>query len=254
MMAKAPEDRPTPTEVANTLRGLRSKVKILEEQMEAFRQELLKNPSISHVSVTNAVPGGLIGNNVYLPEGESNDDTHALNFLFTDSHFQETYRLEMIEGRWFREDMPSDSSALVLNEAAVQALGFDDPLNKRLITQFGDEAVDPLPVIGVVKDFNYQSLHQEIMPLAIHFSSGNRYQMTVRISGNQTSKSLTYIEETWNSFQEQQPVHMTFLGEDLAELYDNEQKTATVFNIFSVLALFIAALGLLGLASFSHCS
>ena len=64
-------------------------------------------------------------------------------------------------------------------------------------------------------------------------------------------RDRTYIEETWNSFQEQQPVHMTFLGDDLAELYDNEQKTATVFNIFSVLALFIAALGLLGLASFS---
>ena len=75
--------------------------------------------------------------------------------------------------------------------------------------------------------------------------------MTVRISGNQTASSLEYIEKVWNSFMEQQPIHMTFLEEDLDDLYSNEEKTATIFNIFSVLAIFIAALGLLGLASFS---
>jgi putative ABC transport system permease protein len=227
------------------------RVYVLGEQTEAFRQELLKNPTISQATFSSAVPGGLIGDNAYLPEGASTNETHAINNIWADWYFQDTYELEMVEGRWFREDNPTDSVALILNESAVKAFSFSDPLNKRLYTQFGEETSQANPIIGVVKDFHFQSLHQEIRPLIIRFNSENMYQMTVRITGNDTGKTLEYITKTWSSFREQQPVHMTFLAEDLAALYDNESKTATIFNIFSVLAIFIAALGLLGLASFS---
>ncbi len=224
---------------------------VLDDQVESFRQELLKNPAIQQVTGSSAVPGGLIGDNAYLPEGAGTDETHAINNMWADWHFNETYGLEVVEGRWFNEDNPTDSFALILNEAAVRALGFDDPLNKRLITALGDDSRIPSSIIGVVKDFNFQSLHQEIRPLVIRFNGSVPYQLSVKISGNQTGKTLTYIEETWNSFIEQQPVHLTFLEEDLAALYNNDEKTATVFSIFSVLAIFIASLGLLGLASFS---
>ena len=224
---------------------------VLEDQIEAFRQELLKNPSVRQVSISSAVPGGLIGDNAYLPEGAATNETHAINNLYADWYFHETYELELVEGRWFQENNPTDSFALVLSEAAVRALSFDEPLNKRLYTQFGDESGDPHHIIGVVKDFHFQSLHQEIRPLIIQFNNQNNYQMSVRISNNKTGLTLEYIEKTWSSFMEQQPIHMTFLEEELAALYSNEEKTATIFNIFSVLAIFIAALGLLGLASFS---
>jgi putative ABC transport system permease protein len=219
--------------------------------MEAFRQELLKNPSISQVSASSAVPGGLIGDNAYLPEGSGTDETHAINNIFTDWYFGDAYELEITTGRWFQEDIPTDSFALVLNEAAVEALGFSDPLDRRLYTTFGEDTDDPQQIIGVVRDFNFQSLHQEIRPLIIRFLGGRGYQLTVRINGTRTAETLEYIENTWNSFVDQQPIHMTFLDEDLASLYSNEEKTAKVFSIFSVLAIFIAALGLLGLASFS---
>jgi putative ABC transport system permease protein len=124
-------------------------------------------------------------------------------------------------------------------------------LNQRLYTQFGEDTESPRPIIGVVKDFHFQSLHQDIRPLIIQFNRESFYQMSVRISGNNAGRTLDYIEQTWNAFMEQQPIHMTFLAEDLANLYENENKTAAVFNIFSILAIFIAALGLLGLASFS---
>ena len=227
------------------------RVYVLGDQIDAFRQELLKNPSISQVSLSSAVPGGLIGDNAYLPEGAANNETHAINNLWADWYFQEAYELEIVEGRWFQEENPTDSFALILSESAVRALSFDDPLNERLYTQFGDDTGDPHHIIGVVKDFHFQSLHQEIRPLIIQFNSGNDYQMSVKISGNNTGLTLEYIETIWNSFMEQQPIHMTFLEEELAALYNNEEKTATIFNIFSVLAIFIAALGLLGLASFS---
>ncbi len=227
------------------------RIYVLDDQMEAFRQELLKNPSISQVSVSSAVPGGLIGDNAYLPEGAANHETYAINNLWADWYFQDTYELEMVEGRWFRQDNPTDSFALILSERAVKDLNFDDPLNERLYTQFGDETTESLPIIGVFRDFHFQSLHQEIRPLIIKFNTEDNYQMSVKISGNNTGLTLEYIETIWNSFMEQQPIHMTFLEEELAALYDNEEKTAIIFNIFSVLAIFIAALGLLGLASFS---
>ncbi len=227
------------------------RIYVLGDQMEAFRQELLKNPSIRQVTISSAVPGGLIGDNAYLPEGAASNETHAINNMWADWYFQDTYELEMVEGRWFQEENPTDSFALIISESAVRALNFDDPLNKRLYTQFGEERSDPSPIIGVVKDFHFQSLHQEIRPLIIKFNTEDNYQMSVKISGNNTGLTLEYIETIWNSFMEQQPIHMTFLEEDLAALYDNEEKTAIIFNIFSVLAIFIAALGLLGLASFS---
>ncbi len=115
------------------------RVYILGEQMDAFRQELLKNPSILHVSLSSAVPGGLIGDNAYLPEGASTNETHAINNLWADWYFQEAYELEMVEGRWFQEGNPTDSFALIISEAAVRALSFEDPLNQRLYTQFGED-------------------------------------------------------------------------------------------------------------------
>ena len=227
------------------------RVYVLDTQMDAFRQELLKNPSILQASISSAVPGGLIGDNAYLPEGAATDETHAINNIMVDWNFMETYGLELVEGRWFQEDIPTDSFAIILNESAVKALSFEEPLNQRLLTSFGDNANDPFSIIGVVKDFNFQSLHQDIRPLVIQFNRGNNYQLSVRISGNQTGETLAYIEKVWSSFMEQQPIHMTFLEEDLAVLYGNDEKTAIVFSIFAVLAIFIAALGLLGLASFS---
>jgi putative ABC transport system permease protein len=227
------------------------RVYVLGSQMEAFRQELLKDPSILEASFSSAVPGGLIGDNAYLPEGASTNETHAINNIWTDWHFLETYRLELVQGRWFQEGIPTDSSALILNEAAVEALGFDDPLNKRLYTQLGMDSVFAQPIIGVVKDFNFHSLHQVIRPLVIQFAGENRFQLSVRTNGTATARTLDYIEQTWNSFKEQQPLQMSFLDDDLANFYDNDEKTAVVFSIFSVLAIFIASLGLLGLASFS---
>lgn len=227
------------------------RISVLEDQQDAFRQELLKNPAILQVTGSSAVPGGLIGDNAYLPEGASTDETHAINNIYVDWYFMDTYGLELAEGRWFREDNPTDSFALIINEAAARALGFEDPINKRLITQFGEDGGEPQPIIGVVKDFNFQSLHQEIRPLVMRFAQFRAYQFSVRLSGNETGKTLEYIEKTWSSFMEEQPVQMTFLDDDLAALYNNDEKTAKVFSIFSILAIFIASLGLLGLASFS---
>ncbi|HDS07341.1 MAG TPA: FtsX-like permease family protein [Bacteroides sp.] len=224
---------------------------VLENQMEAFIQELLKNPAVLRVSGSSTVPGELIGDNAYIPEGASRDQTYAINNMWADWYFGETYELEIIEGRWFNRDNPTDSSALILNQAAVRALGFEDPLNRRLITSLGEGSGEPCQIIGVVKDFHFQSLHQDIRPLVIRFAAFTPYLLSVRVSETAPASTLSYIEDTWNAFVNQQPIQMSFLEDDLTTLYRNEEKTAAVFSIFAVLAIFIASLGLLGLASLS---
>ena len=90
------------------------RIYVLEDQIEAFRQELLKNPSIRQVTISSAVPGGLIGDNAYLPEGAASNETHAINNISADWYFLDAYELEMVEGRWFQEENPTDSFALIL--------------------------------------------------------------------------------------------------------------------------------------------
>ena len=224
---------------------------VLGEQMEAFRQELLRNPAVLQVTGSSTVPGELIGDNVFVPEGATMEETHAINNMWADWYFRDAYDLEVVEGRWFNEENPTDSSALILNQAAVRALGFDEPLERRLVTSLGDGAGEPCPIIGVVKDFHFQSLHQEIRPLVIRLSDSTPYLLSVKIDGNRPAATLAYMSRTWNAFMEQQPISMTFLEDDLAVLYRNDEKTAIVFSVFAILAIFIASLGLLGLASFS---
>jgi putative ABC transport system permease protein len=223
---------------------------VLGEQSEVFRQELLKNPDILFASYSNSVPGGLIGDNAWVPEGASTDETHAINNIYADPYFASAYNLEITDGRWFSETNPTDSFAIVVNEATVKAFGFDDPLSKRLMNDFGDN-VNPLQIIGVVKDFHFQSLHQEVKPLILIFLNFNSYTMSVKISGNNVEKTLAYIETTWNTFVAEQPINMTFLEDDLSTHYSSEKSVGIIFSIFSILAIFIAALGLLGLASYS---
>jgi len=227
------------------------RIHVLENQVDAFREELLRNPAILEASVSSTVPGGLFGDNVYLPEGAGSEQTHSINNMWADWFFMDCYQLELIEGRWFEEKRGADSLALVLNESAARAMGLEEALNTKIYVTFGEQSDVPRQVIGVVKDFHFQSLHQEVRPLIIEFASGNLFQMTVRINPDQSLKAREYVEKVWSSFEEQQAIHMSFLDEDLEALYQNDQKTASMFSIFSILAIVIACLGLLGLASFS---
>ncbi len=224
----------------------------LGNQRETFRQELLNNPDIISASVTNAVPGSLIGDDAYYPEGSTMEETHALNNIFTDPYFADVFKLEIIEGRYLSEDIHSDTFAVILNEAAVKALGFTNPLEHRLINDFGDgNEINPMQVIGVVKDFHFKSLHQEIKPLILRLNYWNPDKIAVKITENNKQATLKYIEKTWEDYVADQPVTISFLEDDLATLYASDRNTGIIFSIFSLLAIFIAALGLLGLASFS---
>lgn len=226
----------------------------LQDQRNAFKEELSQNPSIEMISQTNNLPSFLHGNTAFRPEGSTPDEIRATNFYYTDENFQNTLGIKLIEGRWFSKDLAGDSLAVVLNLSAVKAYGYEDPIGKNVLQIGGgaDTTDLPMKIIGVVEDFHYESLHQTIQPLIIAFNR-NRFAsyFAIRIHPENYQQAIGFIEDKWNSMVTDQPIEYTFLEDELKTNYNDDKNEGIIFAIFAMLAIFVSSLGLLGLASFT---
>jgi putative ABC transport system permease protein len=157
-------------------------------------------------------------------------------------------KFELKEGRFFSKDFPSDSSGIILNEAAVKEFGYTNPLQEELIYNDGDKP-ERFKIIGVYKDFNFESLKMKVRPLAIRLTK-NANQLMVRYEGN-SKNAIASVEKLWKSQAPNEPFDYNFLDEDFDELFRVEQRMGQVFSVFSGLAIFIACLGLFALAAFT---
>jgi putative ABC transport system permease protein len=156
----------------------------------------------------------------------------------------------MVSGRYFDPERATDSTAIILNEAAVSALGLQDPIGKRLTTVGEDNP--PFTVIGVVNNFHIQSLHEAIRPAAIaSLNSRPGGYFSVRIRPGAQQETLAQLEELWSRFVPAQPIDFGFFDESISGEYSREAQASKVVTSFSVLAIIIACLGLFGLASFT---
>ncbi len=222
----------------------------LGKTITPFKDALRKYSRIIDVSGSNTLPGKSFSNIGFGAEGV--DKSFTLNLCVCDYDFLETLKLELAQGRFFSRDFVTDSHAAVLNEKAVELLGWDDPIGKR-INNWARNRGD-FTVIGVIKDYHYESLHQEIRPQALFLSDGYytnvESYISVRLNTENISETIGYVENTWKDFAPNKPFEYSFLDEDYDNLYMNEQQTRKLFSIFSFLAIFIACLGLFGLASF----
>ncbi len=215
-----------------------------------FKEDLRKQSRIVNVSGSNTLPGRSFSNIGFGAEGI--DENFTLNLCICDHDFCDTLKLEMAKGRFFSRDFVSDSHAAIINEKAAELLGWDDPIGKK-INNWAENRGN-FTIIGVIKDYHYESLHQEIRPQAL-FLSGGYYTYTesyisVRLDTENISGTMGYIEKAWKNFTSNKPYEYSFLDDDFDRLYMNENQTRKLFSIFSFLAIFIACLGLFGLASF----
>ena len=180
--------------------------------------------------------------------------------VWTDYDFIETIGLEVVAGRSFSRDFPADANeGFVLNEAAVKEIGWtnESAINKT----FGSSEIRDWDggqwenrdgkVIGVLKDFNFESLKEEIVPTVYFVAPYMAWNYVVRIRPENVSESIAHIERTWIKFNPDVPFEYTFVDENFAELYNNEVRQGRIFGVFAGLAIFIACLGLVGLASFT---
>jgi putative ABC transport system permease protein len=149
--------------------------------------------------------------------------------------------------------MPSDSSGVVINEAAVRALGLEDPLNNRFM-QPGDNGNEDSfkPIIGVVKDFHFASMQAEIGGMAMHFMPGNfEGIITLRLGSGNRPETIAFIGDTWTDFTQDAPFAYSWMDEEYDKLYATERRTSQILMVFSILSIFITCLGLLGLISYT---
>ena len=227
----------------------------LAEQKEAFKEELLKMPPVADVAGCNALPGGYFFGTSFRKEGDN--ETMFGSGMVVDDDFISCLQMDLLDGRDF-SDQFNDSLSLIINETAVRELQLTDPVGKRLAStnpnpQTGEDETTFFTVVGVVKDFHFQSLHQTISPIYFYNSSFNQgfsNLITVRLNPGDFQAAVAGIERTWKQFLPAQPFRFTFLDKDLDELYQAEQVAQKVFGLFSLLAIFIACMGLLGLAAY----
>ncbi len=221
----------------------------IDKNIQPFKQALSDYRNIVKVSGSASLPGTPFSNIGFGAEGVQG---FTLNLCICDNDFQKTLNLEMVKGRFFSREFPSDSNAVVLNQEAAKLLGWDDPIGKE-INNWRKHRTN-FHVIGVVKDFHYESLHQKIRPMAL-FRIGGYYKrsesyISVQVKTGELAETIKFIENKWKQFAPGAPFEYSFLNDDFNSLYNNEKQTEQLFLIFSSLAIFIACLGLLGLASY----
>ena len=218
----------------------------LGNNAEAFKNTLLQETGIIKTSYTNNSFPGVNSTTIFKSAGSEED--HMVGFYYADYDHQDVMKFEMKEGRFFSRDFPSDSTAILLNEAAVKEFGWQNPLNEELIHN-NPERPERLKVIGVFKDFNFETLREEVRPLAIRLG-GNDGQLMIRYEGSAT-EVVRIVERLWKINSTNEPFEYAFLDENFDSLFRSEQRLSYLFTIFSGLAIFVACLGLFALATFT---
>ncbi len=218
-----------------------------------LRRRLSELPGVVGISTTTGVPGMRILPILEVrPEGMRPEDHLMMATLHVDEHFLDVMGIEVLAGRNFSSDWSTDTtSAYLLNETAVRNLGWGSPIDA-IGRQFERISFERAPgrVIGVVEDFHLRTIHEEIEPAVITTSPYHVF-ILIRIVPEGISETIGRIEEVWNDVDSRYPLEYTFLDEDFDALYRTDRQLGEIFAVFAFLAIFVACLGLLGLASFS---
>lgn len=223
---------------------------------ERFRERILQDPHISQVAAMEDVLGAKYQTGSFIPEGTSESNMQQIPLLVVTHDFIETFDMEMVSGRSFSKEFPTDiTEGIIINESASKRFGWspEEALGKRLRQQNGLM----LKVVGVVKDFNYASLSQPITPFVLEMprnpgQMNNRMRyVTVRTSAADLQQTIGFLRSTWEEVVPNRSFDFFFLDDELDKLYHAEEQMGRVFGVFTILAIVIACLGLFALASFT---
>lgn len=232
---------------------------VLRDKVEVFREEVKKQPGIKSVTVSSYLPvPSSRSNTTFVTSREFRQD-NALNMgqWQVDFDYLETLGLEMVDGRFFDNQFSTDSSAIILNETAAAILGFEDPLGQHLYLPNDDVQGQPRPedfdeytIVGVVKDFHWESLRENIGPLSLMIGRSTAH-VSCKFSAAESASVVQALEAQWKKLTPDQPFSYRFMDNSFTSMYEAEQKIGNIAMIFALLAIFISCLGLFGLASFT---
>jgi putative ABC transport system permease protein len=225
----------------------------LDNHLEAFRAEVENYPGVNQAGITMEVPGGSVWSDEL--SLESADVTVSLAIVKTDEHYFKTLNFQLVTGRAFEADRLSDRNAVILNETTVYLYGWtpEQAIGQYLVYPGNDNTRHK--IIGVMKDFHYESLHRPITPVMFCRVDcdiwGDWRLLTVKFTSANPKDLIQKLSNRWNQVLEDTPFEYSFLDQDLAVQYQTEQRLGGLFGIFSGLSILIAVIGLVGLVAYS---
>jgi len=231
----------------------------LGNQQDAFKQEIKGIPGVVDAGASNTfIQGGFYYGVMF--RDQQSPDVKTTRGMTIDDDFTETIGIEVLEGRDFSKEF-NDEWNVIINQAAIREFGWDDPIGMKLRRLGGeDEVTGDYTIIGVVEDFHYNSLHEDIdsfvfFTLPETFTEENDQQgffpyLNIKVEPDNISSTLASLEQKWNEFNPREPFSSFFLNEKLNDLYSNEKTSGKIFTVFSGLAIIIACIGLFGLSAY----
>jgi putative ABC transport system permease protein len=225
----------------------------LRGQTASFKEELKQIPGVMSVSASTAVPGHNNNNNGYRIQGRP-EDSYLLTTNWVDYDFLETYGMQLAEGRFFDPSYATDREACIINERTVRNFQLDEPLNTKFLGGAANtEGLATFSVIGVVKDFHFESLRNEIHPYILRFREDNVQwgYVSIRLAPNAAANIVDQIEKVWAGFATNDPMVYFFMDSDFEKMYMEEKRNAKLAVLFTIIAIFVASLGLYGLTAFT---
>ena len=226
----------------------------LGESEENFRDAITQMPGIISASITSSIPSGSIFGDSYKAQPDENASSVkdiGLSSFMVDESFIPTLNIKVVQGRNFSKEF-SDSSSVILNQEAVKQIGWKDPIGKWVDYPGGDDV--RFKVIGVVRNFNIESLQATITPFALFHISSKTYNpdfnIIAKIKSQDLSRVINQVESKWKSFASTEPFDYNFLDAAFDSQYRSEKRLGSIFSIFAALSIFIACLGLFGLSAF----
>ena len=229
-------------------------VNVLGNNTKAFKQEIKQLIGVQNATMTGALPNTGYWNSSTVFKGPIADQKNSVlsQGWIVDEDYIATLGMKMQLGRNFSRDMPTDSTAIVINETAEKMLGFKNPINQLIYYPQDSKALvlKPYHIIGVMKDFNFQSLRANVTPLIL-FMGNNEGGLSIRANAANIPALLNQIKSKWTAFSPNQEFNYTFMNQDFDAVYRTEQRTGTIFVSFTTLAIVIACLGLFGLAAYA---
>jgi putative ABC transport system permease protein len=220
----------------------------LQGKIQTFKNELLKSSEIKSISIGDYLPveGTKRDGNGFYKEGKTKEDMAVSSQKWqVDYDYIGTLGLHIIAGRNFSREMRGDTAAVIINKTMAAQLRLKDPVGQRI-----ENGWQKFTVIGVLDDFNFESMRQNVTPLCLVLGNYNSSIVAVKISGQDAKRVINYTSSVWKHFAPDQPFRYTFLDESFANMYADVQRTGSIFTSFAVLAMIIASLGLFALSAF----
>lgn len=224
----------------------------LRNQFRAIKNRLLQNPDILAISATNGSFFKRFGTDSVTWEGQDPNERVFMAIHAVDYDYQQIFDIEMSQGRYFSKEYLSDGKdAFIINETAARAMGMESPIGQRIYCPLPFDGERDGIIVGVVKDFHFRSLHEEIEPLVLAIAPGWFTDMYIRMQTSDLVGTVGFMEGVLKEMAPDFPLEYTFLDQDIDRLYRKDSRLGTLVRFGAFLAVLIACLGLLGLASFS---